>query len=198
MSISKVAATAAIVLILPVVLIAAAAGGVAAMLTGTSLSGGGDCAAAGSPATNVAGYGADQMANAATIVAVGKQMSVPEQGWVVAIAAAMQESGLRNLPYGDRDSLGLFQQRPSQGWGTPEQILNPTYSATQFYRHLLAVPGWPQMSVNDAAQAVERSGLPNAYGQHEPAARQVVAAVQGFTCTTTSTGNDNQTPTRQP
>jgi hypothetical protein len=96
-------------------------------------------------------------------------MNVPEQGWVVAIAAALQESGLHNLDYGDWDSLGLFQQRPSQGWGTPAQIMNPTYAATQFYRNLLAVPDWQQMTVNDAAQAVQRSGFPNAYAQHEQA-----------------------------
>jgi cell wall-associated NlpC family hydrolase len=100
----------------------------------------------------------------------------------------MQESSLTNLDHGDRDSLGLFQQRPSQGWGTPAQIMNPTYAATQFYRHLLAVPGWQQMSVNDAAQAVQRSGTPTAYAQHEQAARDVLAAVQGASCATTNTG----------
>src|SRR5882757_4099753 len=114
------------------------------------------------------------MANATTIVAVGKQMNVPQQGWVVAIAAALQESDLVNVDHGDRDSLGLFQERPSQGWGTPAQVMNPTYAATQFYQHLLAVPRWQQMSVNDAAQAVERSGTPTAYAQHEQAARDVL------------------------
>lgn len=139
--------------------------------------------------TSMAGYGPDQLANAATIVAVGKQMNVPEQGWVIAVAAAMQESKLHNLAYGDRDSLGLFQQRPSQGWGTPDQITNPTYASTQFYQHLLTVPEWQQMSVNDAAQTVQRSGTPDAYAQHEPAAREVVAAVQGAACATVGTGD---------
>ncbi|MGH3677970.1 MAG: C40 family peptidase, partial [Mycobacterium sp.] len=105
---------------------------------------------------------------------------------VVAIATAMQESTLTNLDHGDRDSVGVFQQRPSQGWGTPAQIMNPTYAATQFYQHLLTEPGWQQMSVNDAAQAVQRSGKPNAYAQHEQAARDVLAAVHGATCTTTT------------
>ncbi|WP_420843997.1 M23 family metallopeptidase [Lentzea albidocapillata] len=145
-----------------------------------------DCSAVGSTTTGVAGYDSDQMANAATIVAVGKQMIVPTRGWVIAIATAMQESGLRNLGYGDRDSLGLFQQRPSQGWGTPAQIMNPTYSATQFYKHLLAVPGWQAMSLTNAAQTVQRSGFPNAYARHEHAARIIVAAVHNATCSTTA------------
>jgi hypothetical protein len=139
------------------------------------------CVPAGAPA-NGDTYQPDQIANAATIVAVGKQMQVPKQGWIVALAAAMQESGLRNLHSGDRDSLGLFQQRPSQGWGSAEQITNPTYAATQFYRSLLHVPDWQQMSINDAAQAVERSGFPNAYAQHESAARALANTVSGATC----------------
>jgi cell wall-associated NlpC family hydrolase len=169
----------ACVLLLPVVFIAAAVGGLASMPTGGSIT---DCAATGAT-TAVAGYQPDQLANATTIVVVGRQLAVPPQGWVVAIAAALRESGLRNLDYGDRDSLGLFQQRSSQGWGTPAQIMNPTYAATQFYRHLLAVPGWQQMSVNDAAQAVQHSGFPDAYAQHEQAARDIVAALAGVVCT---------------
>jgi hypothetical protein len=140
------------------------------------------CAVVG-PGGAVAGYQDEQLTNAATIVAVGKQMGVPEQGWVVAVATAMQESGLRNVDYGDRDSLGLFQQRPSQGWGTPEQVRSPDYAATQFYQRLLAVEGWQQMPLTDAAQAVQRSGFPGAYARHEQAAGEVVAAVQGVTCT---------------
>jgi hypothetical protein len=105
------------------VLVAAAVGGLASMLTGNSTT---DCTAVGSTAAVVAGYRPDQMANAATIVAAGKQLNVPIQGWVVAIAASLQESGLRNLDHGDRDSLGRPQQRPSQGWGAPTQIMNPT------------------------------------------------------------------------
>lgn len=137
MSTMKITAIAAGTFLLPVVLIAAVVGGIAALFGGSSPM---DCAATGTTTTGVAGYDPDQMANAGTIVAVGKQMNVPTRGWVIAIATAMQESGLRNLDYGDRDSLGLFQQRPSQGWGTPTQIMNPTYSATQFYQHLLKVP----------------------------------------------------------
>lgn len=188
---TKIAVIAVAVFFLPIVVIMAGVGGVAAALLGanTSTAPGGDtagCATVGTTSTGLAGYQTDQLTNAATIVAVGKQMTVPEQGWVVAIAAAMQESGLHNLDHGDRDSLGLFQQRPSQGWGTPAQIMNPTYAATQFYRHLLAVPGWQQMTVNDAAQTVQRSGFPTAYAQHEQAAREIVAAVGSAICSTSS------------
>ncbi|WP_177231800.1 hypothetical protein [Amycolatopsis saalfeldensis] len=88
-------------------------------------------------------------------------MNVPEQGWVVAITTAITESQLKNLPYGDRDSIGLFQQRPSQGWGSVAQIMDPTYSSEQFYRHLLAVPDWQNLTVAVAAQTVQRSGFPD-------------------------------------
>jgi len=96
----------------------------------------------------------------------------------------MQESQLVNLPdLGDAnnaDSLGLFQERPSQGWGTPDQIMDPIYSSTKFYQHLLAVPGWQTMTVAQAAQAVERSALPDAYSQWEPDATQLVGAITGM------------------
>lgn len=141
-----------------------------------------NCTLDGASSSNVAGYGQDQLANAAIIIAVGKQMNIPEHGQLAAIATAMQESTLTNLDHGDRDSLGLFQQRPSQGWGPPAQIMNPTYAATQFYQRLLATPGWEQMDLNDAAQAVQRSGTPSAYVE-QLAARAVLATVHGATCT---------------
>lgn len=169
------------------VVIAATAGTVASLFAGGN-GGSLTCTPTGSGLGGAAGYGPEQISNAATIVAVGKQMRVSQQGWVIALASAIQESGLRNLDHGDRDSLGLFQQRPSQGWGSAEQIRNPTYSTTQFYRHLLAVPGWEQMSVNDAAQSVQRSGTPHAYGRHEPAARQLVGVVHGAACTGSTDG----------
>ncbi|MBQ1075523.1 hypothetical protein KBX06_20485 [Micromonospora sp. C31] len=105
----------------------------------------------------------DQMANAATIAAIGIQRQMPERAVVVALATAYQESGLRNLAGGDRDSIGLFQQRPSQGWGTPEQIRDPRYAARKFYAGLKKVRGWEQMRVTDAAQKVQRSAFPEAY-----------------------------------
>jgi hypothetical protein len=106
---------------------------------------------------------AEQMANAATIAAVGFSRRLPAQAVVVALATAMQESKLHNLPAGDRDSIGLFQQRPSQGWGTPEQIADPRYAAGRFYDSLVKVRGWQQLRVTDAAQAVQRSAHPEAY-----------------------------------
>ncbi|MFE0589057.1 hypothetical protein [Micromonospora echinospora] len=106
---------------------------------------------------------AEQMANAATIAAIGIQRKMPERAVVVALATAFQESGLENLAGGDRDSIGLFQQRPSQGWGTPEQIRDPRYAANKFYAGLKKVRGWQEMRVTDAAQAVQRSAFPEAY-----------------------------------
>ncbi|GAA5168997.1 hypothetical protein GCM10023321_63890 [Pseudonocardia eucalypti] len=172
-----------------VILLAAAAGGVISAVLNPFTSGTNDQAGTNSPAScarngqpiQPPGYTAEQVASAATIIRVGQQLGVPPQGWVIALAAALQESGLRNLNYGDRDSLGLFQQRPSQGWGNPDQIMNPDYAATQFYRHLLAVPGWERMSVTDAAQAVQRSATPGAYARHEPAARTLVTALAACT-----------------
>ncbi len=106
---------------------------------------------------------AAQMANAATISAVGVRSKMPERAIVVALATAFQESHLENLDAGDRDSVGLFQQRPSQGWGTPKEIKDPRYAADRFYRALKKVKGWKAMRVTDAAQKVQRSAYPNAY-----------------------------------
>jgi hypothetical protein len=105
----------------------------------------------------------EQMANAATIAAVGIRAKMPERAVVVALATAFQESRMENLAGGDRDSIGLFQQRPSKGWGTPEQIRDPRYAATKFYASLKKVRGWQDMPVTDAAQAVQRSAFPKAY-----------------------------------
>ena len=104
-----------------------------------------------------------QMANAATIAAVGVRRGMSEQAVVVALATAFQESKLENISHGDRDSVGLFQQRPSQGWGTPEKLQDPRYAAARFYGALKKVKGWKEMRVTDAAQTVQRSAYPNAY-----------------------------------
>ncbi|MFI5589387.1 C40 family peptidase [Amycolatopsis sp. NPDC051758] len=180
---AKVGAGVASVILALAVLI----GGGIAEIAGAFFGSGGSsasltCVPDDAPNGTVPGMSAEQIGNAATIVAVGKQKGVPEPGWVVAIAAAMQESQLHNLHYGDRDSLGLFQQRPSMGWGSPEEITTPTYAASKFFDHLMATPNWQNMSVNDAAQAVQGSGFPNAYAQHEDTARAVVAAVSGVRC----------------
>ncbi|MFY1634679.1 M23 family metallopeptidase [Solwaraspora sp. WMMB335] len=128
-------------------------------------------------------YGPDQIANAAVIINVGVDMSVPPRGWVVAVATAMQESALRNLPHlgerNDHDSVGLFQQRPSQGWGTPEQLQDPAYSSRKFYQKMLTVDGWETMTLTDTAQRVQVSAFPDAYAKHEPLATQIVNALTG-------------------
>ncbi|MEU2874105.1 C40 family peptidase [Streptomyces olivoreticuli] len=120
---------------------------------------------------------AEQIPNAKTIVATGISLGVPEQGQVIALATAMQESRLRNLTYGDLDSLGLFQQRPSAGWGTAEQVRDPVYASTKFYKALLEVHGWQQMTVTQAAQAVQASGFPDAYAQWEKLSRALQQAI---------------------
>ncbi|MFF3412572.1 C40 family peptidase [Streptomyces sp. NPDC002742] len=120
---------------------------------------------------------AEQVPNAQTIMATGISLDVPKKGQITALATAMQESRLRNLSSGDRDSLGLFQQRPSQGWGSAQQILDPVYASEQFYKHLLKVNGWQQMTVTQAAQAVQKSGLPDAYAQWENLATALQEAI---------------------
>ena len=92
-----------------------------------------------------------QAANAATIAAVGKRDGIEDHGVTVALAAALQESKLHNVAAGDRDSVGLFQQRPSQGWGTAEQISDPRYAARRFYSALLKIKGWDALRVTEAA-----------------------------------------------
>ncbi|MCL6737742.1 C40 family peptidase [Streptomyces neyagawaensis] len=119
----------------------------------------------------------EQIPHAQTIVATGISLDVPKKGQVIALATAMQESRLRNLNSGDRDSLGLFQQRPSQGWGTAEQIRDPVYASERFYKALLAVEGWQQLTVTQAAQAVQRSAYPDAYAQWEPLATALQKAI---------------------
>ena len=128
---------------------------------------------------HVAGWTAEQVANAAKIVAAGRQRQVPRRGWVIAVATAIQESGLRNLTGGDRDSVGLFQQRPSQDWGSAAQLHDPAYASDKFYAALTKVPGWQQLALTEAAQAVQRSAYPDAYAKHEPAATALVNALAG-------------------
>lgn len=139
------------------------------------------------PGTSYDSLSDEQKAHARTIIGVGKGAGVPEQGWVVALATAMQESTLINVDYGDRDSLGLFQQRPSQGWGTEAQVSDPVPASRAFYgvadhtpnAGLLDIAGWESMPVTEAAQAVQRSAFPDAYAQWEGLARDIVANESG-------------------
>lgn len=116
----------------------------------------------------------DQKANGATIYNVGKEKGASSRDCIAAIMTAMQESGLRNLKGGDRDSLGLFQQRPSMGWGTPEQLLDPRYSSGKFFDSLLKIKNRNSMELWKVCQAVQRSGHPQAYAKHEKAATAMV------------------------
>jgi murein DD-endopeptidase MepM/ murein hydrolase activator NlpD len=138
---------------------------------------------AGDATEQVARLDLDQRSNAALIVGVGQRLGAPPRAWIIAVATAMQESGLRNLPHlGDRndhDSLGLFQQRPSQGWGSAEEILDPIYAATAFYQRLMRIPEWDRLPLTEAAQAVQRSAHPDAYARHEPLAVALVAEFAG-------------------
>jgi hypothetical protein len=122
-----------------------------------------------------------QLQNATTIVQVGVALNIPKRGEVVALAAAMQESRLSNLGYlgadNNMDSLGLFQQRPSMGWGTAEEITDPVYAATAFYLALQTVRGWQSMAVTVAAQSVQRSGVPDAYAQWESDATELTQQI---------------------
>lgn len=140
-------------------------------------------AAGGAP---VAELTAEQAGNARVIVAVGQRLGIPERGLLVALMTAAQESTLRNLDYGDRDSLGLFQQRPSMGWGTPAQVRDPAYAAAAFYGGptspttnpgLLSVRGWETLPLTVAAQAVQRSAFPDAYAKWETPARAWLAEI---------------------
>lgn len=136
----------------------------------------------GQPVTgSITPLNAERRANAQIIVNVGRELGVPDYGIVIALATAMQESSLRNINWGDRDSLGLYQQRPSTGWGTAEQIMDQAYATRLFFggpqnpnrgrtRGLLDIAGWQNMALTDAAQRVQISAYPLAYAKWEPSA----------------------------
>jgi hypothetical protein len=126
----------------------------------------------------VGSYSSEQIKNAAIIISVGKQLKLPPRAWVIAVATAMQESNLKNLGHlgkrNDHDSLGLFQQRPSSGWGSPAQVTDPVYAATKFYGKLRKVKNWDRLALTRAAQRVQISAYPGAYAKHEPVATHIV------------------------
>jgi len=123
----------------------------------------------------------DQQArNASLISGIAIRRGLPAHAATVALATALQESKLYNLRGGDRDSLGLFQQRPSQGWGTRRQVLDPVHATNAFYDALERVPGWPALPVTEAAQDVQRSGFPAAYAVYEDDARAMASALTGY------------------
>ncbi|MBE1877083.1 hypothetical protein [Myceligenerans pegani] len=120
-----------------------------------------------------------QSDNAALIAQTAVRRGLPARAATIALATALQESKLVNITYGDRDSLGLFQQRPSQGWGTEEEILDPVYSTNAFYDGLVQVDGYENMEITDAAQEVQRSAYPEAYARHEVRSRAWASSLTG-------------------
>ena len=141
----------------------------------------------------------EQAENAALIAAISVRRGMPARAATIALATAYQESKLHNIDYGDRDSLGLFQQRPSQGWGTRAQVLDPEHSINAFYDALAEVDGYESMEITVAAQHVQRSGFPDAYADHEADARVLASALTGqswraFHCTVTD--EPGSAPTR--
>ena len=121
----------------------------------------------------------DQAHFASIIAGVSVRRGLPPRAASIALATAYQETGIRNLDYGDRDSVGLFQQRPSQGWGTKQQLLDPDYAAGKFYDALVKIKNWETDDINDVAQKVQRSGHPEAYNDHEADARVLASALTG-------------------
>ncbi|WP_439901985.1 LysM peptidoglycan-binding domain-containing protein [Microbacterium azadirachtae] len=125
----------------------------------------------------------EQVANARLIIQIGRQLGVPEHGIAIALATAMVESRLTNAPAGDRDSIGLFQQRPSTGWGTPEQIADPSYAAQAFFagtahtNGLLDIQDWQGLGFGEAAQEVQISAYPARYALWQPQAEAWLAAL---------------------
>lgn len=155
-------------------IVVCAGAGIAALVgTGTAAPGCGTPV----PADAADEWSTDQVGNAAVIIDVGARMGVPPRGWVIAVATAMQESSLTNPAGGPDDSVGLFQQRPSQGWGTTAQLRDPHYAAARFYDRLLTVAGWQQLPLTAAAQAVQRSAYPDAYARWETKAATLVATI---------------------
>lgn len=139
------------------------------------------CTAEGAGSTELA---TDQAANAALITAVAVRRELPARAASIALATAMQESKLRNINHGDQagpDSRGLFQQRPSQGWGTPAQVMDPYHASNAFYDALVKVPDYQSLEITEAAQRVQRSAFPGAYAQHEVMARAFASALSGQT-----------------
>ena len=132
---------------------------------------------AGSLKVKGKGMDAEQIANVNAVLAVGKEMGANDKVMRAAVATMIQESVLHNLNYGDRDSLGLFQQRPSMGWGTPEQVRDPRHAARKFFER--AIPSdqkKPQQSIAQLSQSVQRSAFPDAYARWEGEAGAIVSA----------------------
>ncbi|GIG67790.1 M23 family metallopeptidase [Phytomonospora endophytica] len=168
---------APVVLVLGIAMAAAGSGAITPAPTSSAA-----CIPTGTTVVEGVELSTEQWTNAATIIDVGiRDKNLAVRAAVIAVATAMQESTLHNYGHlgenNDHDSLGLFQQRPSAGWGTPEQILDPTYAAGKFYDKLVTIPGWESMPLTLAAQTVQVSAYPDAYAKWEPLATSVVTAL---------------------
>ena len=197
----SLAAGAAAVSPLGLALAVALAGGATISSTTTAAAAvayacGGTTASIGTSTGNGQSLTAEQMGNAQTIYNVGVQLGIPQFGEEIAIATAMQESSLINLTTATNyDSLGLFQQRPSQGWGTPAELIDPTYASKAFYEALQQVTGWQNLPLTVAAQEVQRSAYPDAYAKWESLADQLVSTFAGATADCETNDGDGQTTT---
>jgi hypothetical protein len=121
----------------------------------------------------------EQAGNAAIISAISLKRGMPPRAATIALTTSIQESKILNIKYGDRDSLGLFQQRPSQGWGTEKQILDPVYSTNKFYDALIKLDDYETADITEVAQKVQRSGYPEAYRDHEGEGRVLASTLTG-------------------
>ena len=183
-----IAAVAAVLVIVSVVVIGATsqvAGFAGAALLSQNKAGASSCAPPGTGGAIPVGSGnatldAQQLANAKTIIGVGKSAfattALQRQAGLVALMTAFQESTMRNLDGGDRDSVGLFQQRPSMGWGTSQQIQTPAYAAGRFYKALAGTAGWTGMAPGVAAQTVQISAFPDAYNKWQDESEALLVA----------------------
>lgn len=137
----------------------------------------------------------EQAENASLISSIAIRRGLPARATSIALATAYQESDLYNLDYGDRDSLGLFQQRPSQGWGSQDEVQDPTYATNRFFDTLVEIGDYRSLDITVAAQEVQRSGFPDAYADHEADARALASALSGnsraaLTCQIDSDADD--------
>jgi len=169
---------------------AAATCGTAGTVSGTAVS-----VQSGDLPAKVGPYSGDQIKNAAAILSIGKERGVTQHAQQTALMAAMTESSLNNLDGGDRDSAGLFQMRPSQGWGTHAQVTDISYAINLFYEKLVKIPGWDTMTPGEAAQALEGSAFPDAYDTKSAYAVEMMNALSGVTVSTVSQTNEGATCT---
>ena len=174
----SVVALAVLLAVTLCIALAAGSSGLTPTLTGLVTGCGTSPVQAGQPADGII-LDSAQLANAEIIYDVSVTLGLPQRAAVIAEATALQESSLINRPGGTSDSLGLFQQRPSKGWGTPAQIMQPVYAATRFYQALTTIPGWQSLPLTDAAQAVQHSDAPDAYARWESLADALAATFSG-------------------